>query len=30
MERMGMNSVTQLWALLHGEPAPIVTPESWG
>jgi lactate dehydrogenase-like 2-hydroxyacid dehydrogenase len=30
MERMGMDSVTQLWALLHGEPAPIVTPESWG
>jgi D-3-phosphoglycerate dehydrogenase len=30
MERMGVDSVTQLWALLHGEPAPIVTPESWG
>lgn len=30
MERMGMDSVRQLWALLHGKPAPIVTAESWG
>lgn len=30
MERMGFDSVTQLWALLHGEPAPIVTLDSWG
>ncbi len=30
MVRMGMDSVAQLWALLHGEEAPIVTPDSWG
>ena len=30
MVRMGMESVAQLWALLHGEHAPIVTPDSWG
>jgi lactate dehydrogenase-like 2-hydroxyacid dehydrogenase len=30
MERMGMDSVRQLWALLHGDEAPIVTLDSWG
>jgi D-3-phosphoglycerate dehydrogenase len=30
MVRMGMDSVSQLWDLLNGRPAPIVTLDSWG
>jgi D-3-phosphoglycerate dehydrogenase / 2-oxoglutarate reductase len=30
IERMSMDSVTQLWDLLHGREAPVVAPGSWG
>lgn len=30
MERMSMDWVTQLWDLLHGRDAPVVTPGSCG